>query len=211
MNASENPFRVSRIEALLFRGGPSLDDLLRRLQTLSGRGALVGPKGAGKTTLLLELAARLRRDGWRTPLIRFHEGWHTHASELESLFDNALRAEGPAPGHQADALWSSGDGGRVVWFIDGAEQLGFFDWRRALSRTRDADGLVITTHHGGRLQTLLDFSTTPELLRDLFAELLAGHPAESAPSLDQCRTLWERHHGNLREVFREQFDLWSRR
>lgn len=144
-------------------------------------------------------------------MIRFQQGWQRQGIELEAAFNQALQAEQPTKIGGTAAIWSSGDGERVVWFIDGAEQLGFFDWRKALSRTRDADGLVITTHIGGRLRPLLDCTTSPELLHELLGELLADQPPEEAPSLDQCRTLWERLAGNLREVFREQFDLWSRR
>lgn len=209
MRAADNPFRAERIEALRFRHGPSVDDLLRRLQEQHGRGALVGPKGHGKTTLLLELAGRLRELGWKTPLVRLDTEWPRSGSGLAEHFSRAaieagLPSEGKAAPFRADTEMET----KVVWFLDGAEQLGFLDWRWALSRTRHADGFVVTTHRPGRLATLHECRTSPELLRELAGELLA---LPGGPAPDECLTLWSRHRGNLRECLRELYDQWSRR
>jgi hypothetical protein len=69
VDAAANPFRASRILEFRYRfvephrGG--IDGLLKRLETLGMRGAIVGPEGSGKTTLLEDLGERLRRSGRR--------------------------------------------------------------------------------------------------------------------------------------------------
>lgn len=211
MRAADNPFRATRVEALRFRHGPTVDDLLRRLQEQHGRGALVGPKGHGKTTLLLELAARLRELGWKTPNVRLGEEWRRAGGTLAERFEAAAQAAGLATASKAAAFRGDAEiDARVVWFLDGVEQLGFLDWRWALSRTRHADGFIVTTHRPGRLPLLHECRTTPELLHELVEELLAVDGIGPVPSADECRTLWNRHSGNLRDCLRELYDTWSR-
>ena len=73
MRAHENPFRISRAQALPFRGPLSLHQIVARLATLGYRGAIVGPQGSGKTTLLRELEAELAAAGFDTKLLRFDD------------------------------------------------------------------------------------------------------------------------------------------
>jgi hypothetical protein len=200
------------VEALRFRHGPTVDELLRRLQEQHGRGALVGPKGRGKTTLLLELAARLRELGWKTPQVRLDEEWRQAGGTLAERFEAAARTAGLATAAKAAAFRSDAETGqKAVWFLDGAEQLGFLDWRWALSRTRHADGFVVTTHRPGRLPLLHECRTTPGLLRELVDELLEAAGPSPALRQDGCDALWHRHGGNVRDCLRELYDTWSRR
>ena len=73
MKAHDNPFRMSRAQALRFRGTLSLDELIARLAALGYRGAIVGPEGSGKTTLLRELDEELAAAGLPTRLVRFDD------------------------------------------------------------------------------------------------------------------------------------------
>jgi hypothetical protein len=213
LSAAGNPFRAARLEALRFRHGPPVDELLRRLQEFRGRGALVGPKGSGKTTLVVEIAARLRELDWKAPVVRLDPEWCRSGATLADHFSRAGSEEGVFAKNQSDAFRSDVDhGDKVVWFLDGAEQLGFLDWRWALSRTRHADGFVVTTHLPGRLPLLQETRTSPELLMGLVAELVAAsNDGFPDPASEECRALWTRHCGNLRECFRELYDDWSRR
>jgi ABC-type iron transport system FetAB ATPase subunit len=73
MRAHENPFRISRVQGLPFRGSVSLDQLIARLAAAGYRGTIVGPEGSGKTTLLRELDAELSAAGLSTRFHRFDE------------------------------------------------------------------------------------------------------------------------------------------
>ena len=72
MRAHENPFRISRAQALAFRGPLSRAQLLARLAERGYRGAIVGPEGSGKSTLLRELEADLS-EGMCTRLLQFDD------------------------------------------------------------------------------------------------------------------------------------------
>lgn len=88
-------------------------------------------------------------------------------------------------------------GARVV-FVDSAEQLGWPGWIELLFHARKAADIVISTHTPGRLPTIYACQTSPELLRELAGELHQDR-------ID-CRELWTRHHGNIRNALRELYD-----
>lgn len=88
---------------------------------------------------------------------------------------------------------------RAWIFVDSAEQLGWFGWRELRRLISPDSRLIITTHRVGRLPTLHRCETSPELMRALVAELTGLQP--------DCRPLWLRHRGNLREAFRELYDV----
>jgi ABC-type hemin transport system ATPase subunit len=104
MRAHENPFRISRAQALAFRGPLSRDQLLVRLAALDYRGAVVGPEGSGKSTLLRELEADLSAAGLRTRLLRFDDLAMLHRVERETILmiDGAEKL--PWPFHAVVAL-----------------------------------------------------------------------------------------------------------
>ena len=127
---------------------PAHGGLLDRLDALGRRAAIVGPQGSGKTTLLEDLAPRLRARGFEARELRLD----TEMPRFEPGFlDRFFASLGP----------------RDVILFDGAEQLGWLAWSRFERRSRAAAGLVVTGHRPGLLPTLIDASTTPELLDDL--------------------------------------------
>ena len=185
MRARDNPFRTERILRVRYRlASGTWDGLLDRLEALGRRAAIVGPQGSGKTTLLEDLGPRLRARGF-------------------GIRDLRLDTETPRfePG-ALDRFFSS-LGPRDIILFDGAEQMGWWAWRRFERRSRAAGGLVITRHRPGLLPTLLDASTSPELLDDLVEEILGERPTELT------RGLFEKHGGNLREALRELYDHFA--
>lgn len=185
MRARDNPFRTEQVLRVRYRLAPEAwDRLLDRLESFGRRAAIVGPQGSGKTTLLEDLAPRLRERGFAVRDLRLD----TETPRFE-------------PG-VLDGLFAS-LGSRDVILFDGAEQLGWLAWSRFERRARAAAGLVITGHRPGRLPSLLETSTSPELLDDIVREILGGRAPEST------RSLFEKHGGNLREALRELYDQFA--
>ena len=180
MRARENPFRSDRLLSLRYRlQQGSWEDLLARFASLGRRAAIVGPQGTGKTTLLEDLAPRFRDAGYRV---------------------RELRLDEETPGYDPAVLESLTP--RDVILFDGAEQLGRFAWSSFERRSRGAGGLLITVHQPGRLPTLLETQTSPELLAGLVDQILgAGSAARPLAS-----ALFAKHRGNLREALRDLYD-----
>lgn len=184
--ARDNPFRTERLRQVRYRlVGLTWPELLARCETLRYRVALVGPHGSGKTTLLEDLAPHLHQRGFRTRLIRLTE-------------DCPKLDRGSA--QRVFTTLSPSD----ILLFDGAEQLNPLAWLWFRWRTRTAGGLIITTHRPGRLPTLLQCSTSADLLAEIAAELLASPPETLRP---QAATLFAKHHGNLRNALRDWYDL----
>jgi hypothetical protein len=188
MRARENPFRTDRVLTVRYRlAGGTFDALLDRLDAMGRRGAIVGPQGSGKTTLLEDLAPRLRARGFTVRDLRL--------DTEQPRFD---------PAFLEDFLASLGP--RDVILFDGAEQMGWFAWSRFERRSRAAGGLLITSHRPGLLPTLLETSTTPELLDGLVDEILGDRSSEVRPLTPR---LFEKHRGNLRDALRELYDHYA--
>lgn len=187
----DNPFATSRIHALGWRpppaaGAPGREELVARLDEMGGRGALVGPHGHGKTTLLHELADRLAR---RTPML-----------EIRRLAAGRERR----PPQRELRRFAAAVGPRHLLLVDGADHLPAPTWWRLRLTARRAAGLLVTTHRPGRLPTLLHCATSPALLAELIAELLAGAPPPVP--LPSAEELHRRHAGNVRDALHELYD-----
>lgn len=191
MRARDNPFSTERVLQLRYQFPPECSDgwsvLLRRLEGLRYRGALVGPHGSGKTTLLEDVGLRLRETGFRT-----------HA-----VFLNVQEREYPV--EFARSCESFGD--RDIVLFDGCEQLGWLDWWRFRWQARRAGGLIITTHCAGRLPTAWRCSTDSVLLQELVERLTTDPCMTNSHSV---RRLYELHSGNLRNALRELYDVAAR-
>lgn len=187
VRARDNPFSTDRVLRARYRlpDGMTWDDLLRRLERLDYRAALVGPEGAGKTTLLEDLEPRLREREFQTTLIRLSE------------------TRDRIPRDVAARLVRDSDD-RTIVLLDGGDHLGRIAWRRFLKQTKKARGLVVTSHQPGLLPTLVDCSTTPELLNSIIREILG---ANEPPLNIDVQGLFDRHNGNIRDALRELYDL----
>ena len=188
MRARDNPFRTDRVLEVRYRLlQVSWGDLLAKLEALRHRAAIVGPQGSGKTTLLEDLAPRLRDRGYTVRELRLDTATPSFSSGFLDRFVPSL---------------TSSD----VLLFDGAEQLGAFAWRSFERRTRDAAGLVLTLHRPGRLPTLVETSTSPELLASLVEQILGDEADEVRAILPE---LHARVGGNLRDALRELYDRYS--
>ena len=184
MKARDNPLASDRILALVrYRPlGWTWNDLLARLDAQQWRCAIVGPKGSGKTTLVEDLAERLTAAGRRWRMIRLSE-------EDGRIAPGALRRLARDE----------------IVFVDGAEQLPLPRWLWLRWQTRRAAGLIVTTHSRGRLSTLLETTTSPQLLHEILGDLLGCHAVSPAAAA----ALHARHGGNIRDALRELYDQFA--
>ncbi len=181
MRARDNPFAVQRVLAIRYRlADVTWEEMLERLAALRFRAAIVGPHGHGKTTLLEDLGERLRVRGFRIRTATLRGG------------ERRL-----GPGREA-ALFRDPDPADLL-LVDGAEQLDRLSWWRLRRRSRDAAGLIVTSHRSGLLPTLYECATTPELLAGIVADL--GDTVEEGSA-----ELFARHGGDLRQALRELYD-----
>lgn len=185
MRASDNPFASDRVLSIRYEFPEGeAGTLLARLARLRYRAAIVGPHGTGKTTLLEDLETPLARLGFRVTRLRLDAEHRRFPREcLAATFD-----------------------ARDLVCLDGAEQLDWARWMLFRWRTRRAGGVLITSHRRGRLPTLIECTTSPELLDRIVNRL--------APRAEGLRTpvgLFARHHGNLRDALRELYDVYAAR
>jgi len=179
MRARDNPFRSERVEGLAFRN-PGFS-----WSGLEASLAAAGGRGA---------IVGPEGHGKTTLLLEWHA--RSQAAGREAVHLRVGRGQ-----RRLDAAQKRRIAGAVAVFADSAEQLGWTGWREFVALTRRARSVVVTTHRPGRFATVYLCRTSPALLQELVEEL---HP--SGP---ECRLLWHRHRGNLRNALRELYDKMS--
>lgn len=182
-----NPLAVARTDALPFQfAESSWEAELEKLWKLKFRAAIIGPKGSGKTTLLEQLYSRLAGSERpvvlrRTPISK---------TDQASLLSDTERLASDS-----------------ILLLDSAEQLSRGNQRILLKVVQARNiGLVVTTHHPGILPTWIECRTNLELLHSLLGQLL---PAQSTPWQLPANAAFRKYQGNIREVFRELYDLYA--
>ena len=186
VTAAQNPFRVERLHSLPYQApGFAWPALLKRLEAQRYRGAILGPHGNGKTTLMRDLAKRVEALGFRSRVLFLND-------ERPRLPEGQLR-------ELAGEL-----GGKDVVFLDGADHLGVWAWRRFLGRVRRAKGLVITTHTPGRLPALYACGTSPGILDSLLDHLI---PEDAGALRNTAHRLFRQYNGDIRQVMFALYDV----
>ncbi len=186
MRARDNPFAADRIERIHYRfAGTSLDEMLTRLDEMNYRAAITGPEGSGKTTLLEDLRQALERKGRRTKLLFINDTSPLSDPECRRFLTELAPQD--------------------LVLLDGADAIRRSSWSLFRRHTiTHAAGLIITSHRPGLLPTLIQCSTTPDLLRQIASELAPTDRPIPSTLLDD---LYTRHQGNLRLCLRDLYDL----
>jgi hypothetical protein len=187
--AKHNPFQVQRTDSIPFdfceTGFDNIDAFAKHVQRSNFRGAIVGRHGRGKTTLLEALHWQLRKQNVDCELIVLPQDKHLQTTVVSRLYER-------------------GQSGAIV-LVDGIERLGFFKRHRLLRHSKTFGGLVATTHHFGRLPTLVRCSTSQRSLVSVLETLGLDRPE----ILASASALLPLHKGNIRSVLRELYDQYA--
>jgi energy-coupling factor transporter ATP-binding protein EcfA2 len=176
MKARLNPFASKRLLQIRYEfQQETWERLLQRLAQFNYRAAIVGPEGSGKTTLLEDLAISLRN--------RFVLKWFTLSVNQELEIPDIRRDH--------------------LILLDGFDLLPLWKRKWLLWKARSCRGLIVTAHSPTILPTLVECSTTPELLYRISQRLVSN------PEQQLNNELFQKHHGNIRDVFRELYDIWA--
>lgn len=190
MLARENPFRTELVlrHRYEFLANDSMDALTQRFESQGYVGAIVGKKGRGKTTLLEDFCVHLQGRG--------HSVSHLRLSSRQSADSRAACRK---------LLATAGHENIIV--LDGAEQLGWLPWRLFRRQAKRFQGLLVTTHHSGRLPELIRCETQSSLLHEAVHRIA---PSEYCHLQGGLNDLFAEHDGNLRDCFRSLFDRYAR-
>jgi len=189
VSARNNPFAVQRTDAVPFDfSETSFNDteaFYLHARKLDYRGAIRGRHGRGKTTLLCDLASFFRDQD----------------IDCELAF---LPREKELQHQMVDRIVHRGSDGAIV-LVDGIERLPLLARHRLISRSKSFGGFIATTHHVGRLRTLVHCKTSEQTLRSVLKSLDLDQPA----IVEAALPLVARNRGNLRSVLRELYDQFA--
>jgi nucleoside-triphosphatase THEP1 len=187
ISQTENPFSDERIGQIEYRlpAGTTWETLLEKASAANYRCSIVGQPGTGKSALIEQLAPHLKALGFHPRMICLHP--EVRRVEKESVISEVRRMRAPD-----------------ILLLDGAEQLNTREWLVLRSAIDSLAGCIITVHRTSRLPTLIETTTTPELLDELATELSGGRLPHG-----EAITIHTRCRGNLRDALRELHERWA--
>lgn len=188
----ENPFSTRYVRpgaiAYFFPQGTDADSLLRELEQLQWRAAIVGPHGSGKSTLLATLIPAIERTGKKVIHYELHDG------------QRQLPATPPLPV----------DSARQVIVFDGYEQLSWWNRKRLEWRCQQKGwGLLVTSHAEARMPILFRTSVDDSLAQRIVRSVLS--PDDATIHEDDVRKALASNGGDLREALFALYDLYELR
>ncbi len=186
-HAANNPFRISRLQALKWHPMPDcLQTLYQRWQGQSFRGQIVGPHGVGKTTLCLQLISLANDNGIATLELfsnkdTCRQTFRDWSKELESISS------------------------KTCVLIDGYEHAPWQKRRRYLKR---CNRMLLAVHKPIKGVPIIGKLNSSLLLLQELVLQLAGKEGLSLLGNDGGEYLLEKCNGNIREVFRTLYFHW---
>jgi hypothetical protein len=173
----------------LFDNAATIDGLVQQLRVNAWQGAIVGPHGTGKSTLLAMLVPAIEAVGRRSVVVGLRDG-----QRRLPLSRRELQNLGPTD----------------VLVIDGYEQLGSYSrWRLPKQSRRRGLGLLVTAHSACNLPVLWRTEPSLALVEELINHCLPPHGG--LINRQDVEAAWQRHAGNVREVFFALYDQFEAR
>jgi len=176
---------------------PFFEEYYPRFHIFNYQSQIIGEHGTGKTTFLIEFAHYLEYQKHIVNHFTLHDGQRSLPREFWEQ-QNILVAQ---------FLHGAMEKPPIA-VVDGYEQLSLTQKVR-LRRTcrKGRSGLLITTHSAAwRLSVLLRTETTGATLQYIIGHLFRNLSDIEPPDSVLCRSLFDRHQGNLRNVL---FDLYD--
>ena len=190
-----NPFSARFLQPgtipFLFHDEGSFDDVRLTLQQNGWRGEIVGPHGSGKSTLLVRLGQHLESVlGFD---VRFRIVHKDDRDFTKSFFAMVKR-----PDFQR----------RVVWLVDGFEQLSWWKRRRMRRASQSSPiGFIVTTHQTQGFPSLYHTSSSIEMCKKVVSHLAPRYTERfsDAVIVREFRLA----ENNIRETLFRLYDIWE--
>ena len=194
------PGKIPYFAGEVYKNEQGVEFLYRFFRNFDYRSQITGKHGTGKTTFLYEFVQYLERQGHKAYHFALHDRqrllppvfWERHIILVTQFKIGAIESI-------------------PISVIDGYEQLSLGQKIRLRHSCRKGtSGLLITTHHPAwRMPVLLRTKPTLETLQSVIAYLFRDVHDLEPPDLPLCRTLFDKHQGNLRNVWFDLYDLYE--
>jgi energy-coupling factor transporter ATP-binding protein EcfA2 len=173
----------------LFPEGHSAEWMVERLKNAKWRGEIIGPHGSGKSSLLAAILPIIEREGRSPLLIELHDS-------QRSLPLNLARDPRLTP--------------HCIVVVDGYEQLSRWNRGRFLHHCQKHEiGILVTAHQSVGMPLVFHAQPNQTLAEQIVAQLLGDR--KSFLSREAIHECFARHHGDLREMLFNLYDLYEKR